>query len=202
MWRVDSLEKTLMLGGIWEQEDKGTTEDEMVGWDHWLDAHELGWTLGVGDGQEGLACCDSWGRKELDTTERLNWTELNLILNCGVGEDSWESLGLQGDQTSQSSRKATWNIHWKDWGWSWSSNTLATWYEEPIHWKRAWCWKRLRARGEGCSRGWDGWMASSTQWTWLWANSRRWWRTGKHGVLQYMKSQIWTRLSDWATTTT
>ena len=64
----------------WEgcgQEEKGTTEDEMAGWHHWLDGHESGWTLGVGDRQGGLACCDSWGRKELDTTERLNWTELN-----------------------------------------------------------------------------------------------------------------------------
>ena len=52
------------------------TEDEMAGWHHWLDGHEFGWTPGVGDGQGGLACCDSCGRKELDTTEQLNWTEL------------------------------------------------------------------------------------------------------------------------------
>ena len=52
-------------------------ELEMAGWHHWLDGRESGWTPGVGDGQGGLACCDSWGRKELDTTERLNWTELN-----------------------------------------------------------------------------------------------------------------------------
>ena len=74
MQRVDSLEKTLMLGGIWGQKEKGTTEDEMTGWHHWLDAHEFGWTPGVGDGQGGLACCDSWGCKESDMTERLNWT--------------------------------------------------------------------------------------------------------------------------------
>jgi len=66
MQRVDSLEKTLMLGGM--------AEDEMAGWHHWLDGHEFGWTSGVGDGQGGLACCDSWGRKESDTTEQLNWT--------------------------------------------------------------------------------------------------------------------------------
>ena len=59
------------------QEEKGMTEDEMAGWRHWLDGCESEWTLGVGDGQGGLACCDSWGCKELDTTERLNWTELN-----------------------------------------------------------------------------------------------------------------------------
>ena len=59
------------------QEEKGTTEDEMAGWHHWLDGRESEWTPGVGDGQGGLVCCDSWGRKESDTTERLNWTELN-----------------------------------------------------------------------------------------------------------------------------
>ena len=66
------LEKTLMLGR-WEE--KGTTEDEMVGWHHRLNGHEFGWTLGIGDGQGGLACCSSWGRKELGMTEWLNWTE-------------------------------------------------------------------------------------------------------------------------------
>ena len=64
----------------WGQEEKGTTEDEMGGWHHRLDGRESEWTPGVGDGQGRLACCDSWGRKELDTTERLNWTELNWIL--------------------------------------------------------------------------------------------------------------------------
>ena len=64
-------------GRDWEQEEKGTTEDEMAGGHHRLDGHGFGWTPGVGDGQGGLACCNSWGCKELDTTERLNWTELN-----------------------------------------------------------------------------------------------------------------------------
>ena len=67
------------------------------------------------------------------------------------------------------------NIHWKDWCWSWISNTLATWCEEVIHWKRLWCRERLKAVGEGGDRGWDGWMASLTQWTWVWASSRSWW---------------------------
>ena len=62
------------------QEEKGTTEDEMAGWHHWLNGRESGWTPGVGDGQGGLACCNSWGRKESDTTERLNWTEYYLLL--------------------------------------------------------------------------------------------------------------------------
>ena len=67
-------------GRDWEQEKKGMTEDEMAGWHHWLDGRESGWTPGVGDEQGGLACCDSWGRKESDTTERLNWTEVNNTL--------------------------------------------------------------------------------------------------------------------------
>ena len=66
---------------------------------------------------------------------------------------------------------------------------LAIWWEEPVHWKRLWWWERLKAGGEGDNRGWDGWMALLTQWTWVWANSRRWWRTGKPGVLQSMGLQ-------------
>ena len=67
--------KDFDAGRDWGQEEKGMTEDEMTGWHHRLDAHEFGWTPGIGDAQGGLACCDSWGRKESDTTEWLNWTE-------------------------------------------------------------------------------------------------------------------------------
>ena len=67
--------KDSYAGRDWGQEEKGTTEDEMAGWHHWLDGHGFEWTLGVGDGQEGLACCSSWDCKESDMTERLNWTE-------------------------------------------------------------------------------------------------------------------------------
>ena len=69
------------------------------------------------------------------------------------------------------------NIHWKDWCWSWNSNSLATWCEELTHWKRSWCWERLKVGGKGNDRGWDGWMASPTQWTWVWVNSGSWWWT-------------------------
>ena len=66
-------------GRDWVQEEKGMPEDEMAGWHHWLDGHESEWTPGVGDGQGGLACCDSWGFKESDMTERLNWTRIKKI---------------------------------------------------------------------------------------------------------------------------
>ena len=75
MRRAASLAKTLMLGKDWGQEEKGTTEDEMAGWHHRLNGHESEWTPGVGDGQGGLACCGSWGCKESDMTEQLNWTK-------------------------------------------------------------------------------------------------------------------------------
>ena len=73
MQRVDSLEKTLMLGGIGGRRRRGWQRMRWLGWHHWLNGHESEWTLGVGDGQGGLACWNSWGRKELDTTEWLNW---------------------------------------------------------------------------------------------------------------------------------
>ena len=91
-------------GRDWGQEEKGTTEDEMAGWHHWFNGHESEWTPGVGDGQGDLACCDSWGRKESDTTELLNWTveisRADIYAPCppshGVAEsDTTELLSLQ-----------------------------------------------------------------------------------------------------------
>ena len=76
MQRVWLIGKDSDAGRDWGQEEKGMTEDEMAGWHHWLDGHEFEWTPGIGDGQGGLVCCDSWGRKESDTTEQLNWTEM------------------------------------------------------------------------------------------------------------------------------
>ena len=85
--------------------------------------------------------------------------------------------------------KSVLNIHWRDWCWSWNSNILATWCKELTHWKRPWCWERLKAGGERDNRGWDGWMASPTQWTWVCINSGSWWWTGRPGVLQSMGLQ-------------
>ena len=78
---------------------------------------------------------------------------------------------------------------WKDWCWSWNSNTAVTWCKELTHLKRPGCWERLNVGGEGDDRGWDGWMASPIQWTWVWVNSVSWWRTGRLGVLQSMGSK-------------
>ena len=71
-------------GKVWRQEEKGTTEDEIVGWHHQLYGHEFEETLGAGDGEGGRVCCSPWGRKQLDTTERLNWTELLFLSPCPV----------------------------------------------------------------------------------------------------------------------
>ena len=74
-------------------------------------------------------------------------------------------------------------------------NTLATWCEKLTHLKRPWCWERLKAGGEGDNRGWDGGMASVTQWTWVWASSGSWWWTGQLGMLQSTGSQIAEKIS-------
>ena len=124
--------------------------------------------------------CESWTIKRaehrrIDAFELWCWRRLLRV----------QSLGLQGDPTSSLYRKSVLNIHWKDWCWNWNSNTLATWFEELTHLKISWCWERLRARGEGDYGGWDGWMASPTQWTWVWVSSGSWW-TGRPGLLPFM----------------
>ena len=86
-------------------------------------------------------------------------------------------------------KKSVLNIHWKDWCWSWNSNTLATWCKELTHLKRPWCWVRLKVGGEVDDRGWEGWMASLTQWTWVWVNSESWWWIGRPDVPQSMVLQ-------------
>ena len=120
-----------------------------------------------------------------------------MLLNCGVGEDSWESFGLQADPTSPFWRRSALGFLWKEWCYSWNSSTLATSCEELTHWNRLWCWEGLWAGGEGDARGWDGCMASLTRWTWVWVNSGSWWWTGRPGVLRFTGSQ---RVGhDWAT---
>ena len=104
-------------GRDWGQEEKGTTEDEMAGWQHWVDGRESVWTPGVGDGQGGLTCCDSWGHKESDTTEWLNWTELRPYWGAGLCS-SWLllfywsiSVSVQGRETHFASGSATHKLY-------------------------------------------------------------------------------------------
>ena len=85
----------------------------------------------------------------------------------------------------------------EDWCWSWHSNTLATSCEESTHWKRPWCWEGLGAGAEGDDRGWDGWIASLTRWTWVCVDSGSWWWTGRTSVLKFMWSPRVRH--DWAT---
>ena len=124
---------------------------------------------------------------------RLSAKEL-MLLNCGVGEDSWESLGLQGDPTSPFWRRSALGLLWREWCWSQYFGHLM---EELTHWKRLWCWEGLGAGGEGDDGGWDGWMASDSMDVSL-SELRElvidWdaWRAAIHGVA---KSR--TRLSDW-----
>ena len=125
-----------------------------------------------------LDCEESWAPKN-----SCFWTVmLEKTLESPLGCREIQPVHPKGDQS--------WIfIQWTNWCWSWNSNTLATWCKELTHLKKPWCWERLRAGGEGDDRGWDGWMASPTQWTWVWVNSGSWWWTGRPGVLQSMGSQ-------------
>ena len=135
-----------------------------------------------------------WELDHKESWEPKNWCFWTVALEKTLESPlDW----LQEDPTSQPKRKSVLNIHWKDWCWNWSCNTLATWCEELTHWKRPWCWERLKA-GEGDDRGWDGWMASLIQCTWVWVNSGNWWWTGSPGALQSMGvAKNRARLSNW-----
>ena len=130
-------------------------------------------------------------------------TCLISLSGFGIGvmlaSQSWKSSSSCDFLEEFLKRKSVLNIHCKDWGWSWNSDTLATWCKELTHWKRPWWWERLKAGGEGDDRGWDGWMASPTWWTWVWVNSGSGWWTGRPGVLIHGVAKNQTRLSDWRT---
>ena len=110
--------------------------------------------------------------------QRDLWGKPETYLHSGTKQGSPTSL-QEGDPTLTNANCC----------WSWSSNPLVTWCEEPTHWKRSWCWERLRAGAEGGGRGWDGWVASLTRWTWVWVDSGSWWWTGRPGMLRFMGSQ-------------
>ena len=140
--------------------------------------------------------CENWTIKKAEC-QRIDAFELWY----------WKGL-LRVPWTARRSNQSIWrksvlNIHWKDWCWSWSFNILATWCEELTHWKRPWCWERLKVGGEGDNKGWYGWMASPTWWTWIWTSSGSWWWTGKPGVLQstglQRVGQDWGTKLNWVT---
>ena len=120
-----------------------------------------------------------------------------MLLNCGFGEDSWEFLGMQGIKPVSTEGKQSWIFIERTDVEAATPILLAMWCKELTHWKRPWYWEWLNVPGEGDGRGWDGWMASPTQWIWVWVSSRTWGRTGKPGVLQSLGSQRVRH--DWAT---
>ena len=136
-------------------------------------------------------------------------TIVAVIWNMHLAQLSWQrrgigkfwispSLTLPGRDTcpsahnllTRTSLQRDWEIEWRKW---------SIWrILQSLHWKRPWCWERLKAGEEVDDRGWDGWMASATWWTWVWASSRRWWWTGKPGMLQvHGVTKSWTRVRDW-----
>ena len=119
-----------------------------------------------------------------------------MLLNCGVGEDSWESLDCKEIQPAHSKGDQFWVFIGRT---DVEAETPIFWPPDVKGWLigKDWCWERLRAGEEGDDRGWDGWIASPTQWTWVWVNSRNWWWMGRPGVLQFMWSQRVRH--DWAT---
>ena len=127
--------------------------------------------------------CESWTIKKaecrrIDAFELWRWRRLLRV--------PWTARRSNQSVLKEISPRC---VHWKDWCWSWNSNTLATWCKELTLLKRPWCWERLRSGGERDDRGWDGWMASPTQWTWVWVNSWSWCWIGRHVVPQSMGSQ-------------
>ena len=132
-----------------------------------------------------------------DLDHKENWVPKNWCFWTVALGKTFESLWTARRSNQTILKEISPDIHWKDSCYSWSPNNLATSCEELTHWKRPWFWEGLRAGGEGDDRGWDGWMASPTQWTWVWVNSGSWWWTGRPGVLQFLGSQ---RVGhDWAT---
>ena len=132
--------------------------------------------------------CESWTIKKaecrrIDAFELWCWRRLLIV----------PQTARRSNQSTL--RRSVLGVLWKDWCWSWNSNTLATWCEELTHFKRPWCWERLKVGREGDDRGWDSWMASPTQCIWVWVNSGSWWWTGRPGMLQFMEL----KRGDWAT---
>ena len=235
-------------GRDWRQE-KGMTEDEVVGWHHQLNGHEFDQAPGVGDGQGSLASYSPWshrvrhnwvsnheikrrlllGRKVMTNLDSiLKSRDITLPTNvCLVKAmvfpvvmyvcKSWTIKKAECwriDVFELWCRRRPLRVPWNckeiqpvhpegDQSWMFVGRTDAE-TETPIlwpckeltHWKRPWCWEWLGAGREEDDRGWDGWMASPTRWTWVWVNTGNWWWTGRPGTLRFMSQRVWT---DWAT---
>ena len=138
----------------------------------------------------------SLGKLQVLVKDREAWhAEVHGVAKSWTRLSDWTELNLRVPWTTRRSNRS---ILKKTRCWSWSSNTLATWYEELTHWKRPWCWERLKAGREGDDRAWDGWMASQTWCSWAWVSSTgSWWWTGKTGMLQPLGLHSWTWLSHW-----
>ena len=123
-----------------------------------------------------------------------------MLLNCGVGEDSESPLDCKEIKPVHPKGNQPWIFIGRT---DAEAEVPILWPPNATHWKRPWCWERLKSGGEGDDRGWDHWMASWTWWTWVWVSSRSWWWTGKPGVLQSMGSQRvghdWVTELNWAT---
>ena len=123
-----------------------------------------------------------------------------MLSNCGAREDSWGPLDSKEIKPVNPKGNQLWIFIGRTDAEAEAPILGPTWCKQPGHWKRPWCWERLRARGEGDNRGWDGWMGIINSVDWVWTNSERLWRTEKLGMLQSMGSQSHTWFSDWTTT--
>ena len=133
-----------------------------------------------------FSCSHVW-MWELDYKE--SWALKYWCIWTMVLENTLESpWNFREIQPVHPKRNQSWILIVKN-SWSWNSSTVATWYKELTHLQKPWCWERLKVGGEGDDTGWDGWMASPTQWTWIWINSGNWWWKGRSGMLQSMASQ-------------
>ena len=153
--------------------------------------HLHAWKVDVPQFHEDRSCCapNPYG---LCLVSPFNWLVICILYNTPINIKS-PALHLPCSVSFWFLLISMWrsvlSVHWKDWCWSWNSNTLATWWEELTHLKRPWCRERLKTGGEGDNRGLDDWMASLTQWRWVWVDSRCWWWTGRPCMMWSMGLQ-------------